>query len=123
MTLERRAATAPVGRVRQNAFGQPQADEEFLFAWVRTNGFGANRFPSLRPIHILERRFHILPASDAVERMRVGTKTTVPLAPPVFQVVERLRAGLGEIGNLIAMEAAPVEILHSRFVKRGDLIV
>ena len=54
----------PVGVVGVDAFGKPQAHEEFLFAGIGRGFFASYGFAAFRAGHIVLRRFHVLPSRD-----------------------------------------------------------
>ena len=55
--------------------------------------------------------------------MRIGAKTKVRLAPPVFQVMARFETRTGEVRNLVARDPGPRQAAHRCLIKAGDAIV
>ena len=95
--LESGPETLPVVLIRVDAFGKAEADEEFFFDRIRQGFPGANGFAAFGSLHVVPRRFYILPARNTVERMRVRAKSDLRRALPVLQIVERVRAGAREV--------------------------
>ena len=73
-------------------------------------------------LDILRRRFGVLPAHAAVERVGVGAEAGVGLHFPVLEVVPRFEARTGEVGNFVTRDSHGGQPLDGHLVELRHLV-
>src|SRR5436853_4229795 len=109
---DRLVIEGPFCGIGADTFGQTQPNEEFFLGVVSGGGW---RFQTIT-LDIFLDALDVLPASRAIEGMRIGAEAEVRLESPILQVVFGFQPRTRKIRNLVAENAHAFQACDRDFI-------